>query len=101
MRVASRADYKHRTIVETGTTNHICNDLSKFSEWRQTPTCSGIKTGAGVVQVLGTGSIRMDLLCSDSTINVTKFSNVLYLPDMFVSIISYSKIRSKGLYYHG
>jgi hypothetical protein len=53
------------------------------------------------VQVLGTDSIRMDLLCSDNTINITKFSNVLYAPDMFVSIISHSKIRSKGLYYQG
>jgi hypothetical protein len=43
----------------------------------------------------------MDLLCSDSTINVTKFSDILYSPDMFVSVISHSKIRSKGLYYHG
>jgi hypothetical protein len=53
-----------------------------------------------VVQVLGTGSTRMDL-CSDGTINVTKFGDVLYSLDMFVSIISHSKIRSKGLYYHG
>jgi hypothetical protein len=101
MRIASRADYKHRTIVDTGATNHICNDLSKFIKWRQTTTCSGIKTGAGVLQVLGTGSIEMDLLCSDGKINTTKFSDVLYAPDMFVSIISHSKIRSKGLYYHG
>jgi hypothetical protein len=101
MRIASQADYKHRTIVDTGATDHICNDFSKFIEWRQTLTCSGIKTGAGVVQLLGTDSIRMDLLCSEDTINVTKFSNVLYLPDMFVSIISHSKIRSKGLHHHG
>jgi hypothetical protein len=53
------------------------------------------------VQVLGTGSIRMDLLCSDGAISVTKFSNVLYAPDMFVSIIPHSKIHSKSLYYHG
>jgi hypothetical protein len=33
MRIAGRADYKHRTIVDTGATNHICNNLLKFIEW--------------------------------------------------------------------
>jgi hypothetical protein len=101
MRFAGRTDYKDRTIVDTGATDHICNDLSKFIEWRQVSTCSGIKTGAGIVKVVATGSIAMDLLCADGTINHVKFSDVLYAPDMFVSIISHSKIRAKGLYYHG
>jgi hypothetical protein len=53
------------------------------------------------VKVISTGSIAIDLLCANSTINYTKFSDVLYALDMFVSIISHSKIRAKGLYYHG
>jgi hypothetical protein len=100
MQVAHRAEYKDRTIVDTGATDHICNDLSKFVEWKKTPTRSGIKTGAGVVAVLGTSSITLNLLCVDGTINHVTFSNVLYAPDMFVSIISHSQIRDKGLYYH-
>jgi len=101
MQVAHRTEYKDRTIVDTGATDHICNDLSKFVEWKKTPTRSGIKTGAGVVAVLGTGSITLNLLCVDGTINHVTFNNVLYAPDMFVSIISHSQIRDKGLYYHG
>jgi uncharacterized protein YutD len=52
------------------------------------------------VKVIGTGSIAIDLLCADRTINCTRFSDVLYALDMFVLIISHSKIRAKGLYYH-
>jgi len=37
----------------------------------------------------------------DGTINHITFSNVLYALDMFVSIISHSQIRDKGLYYYG
>jgi hypothetical protein len=51
--------------------------------------------------VIGTGSIAIELLCADSTINRVKFSDVLYALDMFVLIILHSKIRAKGLYYHG
>jgi len=101
MQVAHRAEYYDRTIVDTGATDHIFNNLSKFVEWKKTPSRSGIKTGAGIVAVLGTGSITMILLCVDGTINYVTFSNVLYAPDMFVSIISHSQIRYKGLYYYG
>jgi hypothetical protein len=101
MQVAHRTEYKDRTIIDTGATDHICNGLSKFVEWKKSPTRSGIKTGAGVLKVLGTGTITMDLLCVDGTINHVTFSDVLYAPDMFVSIISHSCIREKELYYHG
>jgi hypothetical protein len=100
MSVAHRTDYKERTIVDTGATDHICNNLKKFIDWRQAPTRSSIKTRAGIVKVLGTGTIKLNLLCVNGTINTVTFSNVLYAPDMFISIISYSKIRDKGLYYH-
>jgi len=101
MQVAHRAEYKNCTIVDTGATDHICNDLSKFVEWKKTPTCLGIKTGAGVVAVLGTRSITSNLLCVDGTINHVTFNNVLYALDMFVSIILHLQIRDKGLYYYG
>jgi hypothetical protein len=101
MQVAHRTEYKDPTIIDTGATDHICNGLSKFVEWKKSPTRSGIKTGAGVLKVLGTGTITMDLLCVDGTINHVTFSDVLYAPDMFVSIISHSCIREKELYYHG
>jgi hypothetical protein len=101
MRFAHRTEYKERTIVNTGATDYICNDLSKFTEWRQTPTRTGIKTSAGVVKVLGTSTIKLSLLYANGTIHEATFSNVLYAPDMFVSIISHSKIREKGFYYHG
>jgi hypothetical protein len=101
MQVAHRAEYKDRTIVNTGATDHICNNLSKSVEWKKMPSRSGIKTGAGVVAVLGTSSITMNLLCVDGTINHVTFSNMLYAPDMFVLIISHSRFRNKCLYYHG
>jgi hypothetical protein len=69
MRFAHRTEYKERTIVDTGATDHICNDLSKFTEWRQTPTRTGIKTGVGIVKVLGTGTIKLSLLCANGTIH--------------------------------
>jgi hypothetical protein len=101
MRLADCADYRNCTIVDTGATDYICNDYAKFIKFDPKPTCAYIRTGAGPVKVNATSTIKIDILCADGKINNVTFSNVLYAPDMFVSIISHSWLRVKGLYYHG
>lgn len=101
MRFAGRTEYKDRTIIDTGATDHICNNYDRFITFERESTCSAIKTGAGIVQVKATGTIELSVLQSNGVVNVVRFSKVLYAPDMFVSIISHSKIRQKGIYYHG
>lgn len=101
MLIASQTNYKDQTIIDTGATNHICNNYNRFISFENESTCLAIKTRAGIVQVKATGTIELCVLQGNSVINVVRFSKVLYAPDMFVSIISHSKIRQKGLYYHG
>jgi hypothetical protein len=101
MRLADRADYRNRTIVDTGATDHICNDYAKFIKFNPKPTCAYIRTGASPVKVNATSTIKIDILCADGKINNVTFSNVLYALDMFVLIILHSWLRVKGLYYHG
>jgi hypothetical protein len=62
-------------------------------------TRTSIKTSAGIIKVLSNSTIKLSLLCANSTIYKATFNNILYAPNMFVSIISYSKIYKKGLYY--
>ncbi|KAI2478963.1 hypothetical protein Ptr902_09929 [Pyrenophora tritici-repentis] len=76
MRLADRADYRNRTIVDTGATDHICNDYAKFIKFDSKPTCAYIRTGAGLVKVNATGTIKMGILCVDGNINNVTFSNV-------------------------
>lgn len=54
-----------------------------------------------MVKVQGSGTIKLAVLRADGDINTLTFSGVLYAPDMFVSIISHSKVRAKGCYWHG
>ncbi|KAF1935654.1 hypothetical protein EJ02DRAFT_506959 [Clathrospora elynae] len=77
MRLADCADYRNRTIIDTGATDHICNDYAKFIEFDPKPTCAYICTGAGSVKVNAPGTIKMGILCADGKINNVTFSNVL------------------------
>jgi hypothetical protein len=63
-------------------------------------TYTSIKTSAEIIKVLSTSTIKLSLLCANSTIYKVTFSNVLYAPNIFISIISYSKICKKGFYYY-
>jgi hypothetical protein len=90
MRLADRAEYRDRTIVNTSATNYICNDYAKFIKFNPKPTCAYICTGASPVKVNATSTIKIGILYTNRKINNVTFSNVLYALDMFVSIISHS-----------
>jgi hypothetical protein len=99
-KLASIGDYRVRTILDTGANEHICNTLDKFVKIDRRYS-GNIKTGGGPATVEGKGTILLNLVKSSGEITRATFADVLYCPTMFVSIISHSKVRSKGLYYHG
>jgi len=100
-RLADRADYKDRTILDTGASDHICNNRDRFISFDPPCRRTVIKTGGGKVGVKATGTIKLAVLRGDGAINTLTLTGVLYAPDMFLSCISHSKIRAKGYFYHG
>lgn len=62
-RLAGRADYKDRTILDTGASDHICNNYDRFVSFNPPCRCQTvIKTGGGKVQVKATGTIKLAVL---------------------------------------
>ena len=100
-RLAGRADYKDRTILDTGASDHICNNHDRFISFDPPIRRTVIKTGGGRVKVKATGTIKLAVLRGDGAINTLTLTGVLYAPDMFLSCVAHSKIRAKGYYYHG
>jgi transposase InsO family protein len=100
-KLAARGDYKDRTILDTGATNHICNNKDKFILIEPYSQSDGIQTGAGITAIQGIGTIQMNIVRSTGDVIKATFSNVLYAPGMFLSVLSHSKLRAKGLYFHG
>jgi hypothetical protein len=99
--LAGRNEYQNRLILDTGATDHLCNDYNKFVSFDNGSYHAVINTGAGPITVTQKGTIKVNTVCSDGTILPVTFSNVLYAPQMFVSVLSHSMLRKKNLYYHG
>ncbi|KAI0568680.1 hypothetical protein Alg215_12046, partial [Pyrenophora tritici-repentis] len=94
------SNFKQRFIIDTGSSDHICNDRSKFQILHDTAPAT-INTGAGPITAKQVGTIQITVVTSEGVLNKVSFTNVLYAPDMFVSVLSHSKLRAKNLYYHG
>ncbi|KAI1676923.1 Gag-pol polyprotein [Pyrenophora tritici-repentis] len=94
------SNIKQRFIIDTGSSDHICNDRSKFQILHDTAPAT-INTGAGPITAKQVGTIQITVVTSEGVLNKVSFTNVLYAPDMFVSVLSHSKLRAKNLYYHG
>jgi hypothetical protein len=102
MQTAGNSAYRNRLIIDTGSTDHICNDLSKFTSFGNDRSYHAIiNTGAGPIHITRKGTIAVTIATSNGETHTVTFSEVLYAPDMFVSVLSHSKLRAKDLYYHG
>jgi hypothetical protein len=100
-RLADRADYKDRTILDTGASDHICNNYDRFSSFDIPHRRTVIKTGGGKINVKATGTINLAVHRVDGAINTLTLNGVLYASDLFLSCVAHSKIRAKGYFYHG
>jgi hypothetical protein len=92
--------YKDCLILDTGATDHICNDADRFTDFDQEPFHAVINTGAGPITVAQRSSIAVNVVRSDGSVHALSISDVLYAPGMFLSVISHSQLRRKALYYH-
>lgn len=102
LRKAVDGAYRDRFNLDTGDTDPVCNNYNRFVTLDNDPSNHAIiKTGAGPIHINKKGTIAVTVVTSSGDLHTVKFSEVLYAPDMFVPILSHSKLRMKNLYYHG
>ncbi|KAF1945404.1 hypothetical protein EJ02DRAFT_338342, partial [Clathrospora elynae] len=74
---AGRSNYKKRFILDTGSSDHICNDYSKFVSFGNDPNFHAvIDTGAGPIVANCKGTIEITVLTSNGSLHQIQFTNV-------------------------
>ncbi|KAF1934866.1 hypothetical protein EJ02DRAFT_296993, partial [Clathrospora elynae] len=74
---AGRSNYKKRFILNTGSSDHICNNYSKFISFTNNPSFHAvIDTGAGPIVANCKGTIEITVLTSNSSLHQVQFTNV-------------------------
>jgi len=77
--LAGKDEFRTRLILDTGATDHLCNDASKFISFDPGSYHAVINTGAGPITVSQKGTIKVNIMRLDGSTNCLTFSNVLYV----------------------
>jgi hypothetical protein len=97
---ASQQGYplKDAFILDSGTTTHICNDLSRLNGVR--PPASGYYIWAGTtkVDIQGYGSALITTTGAQGE-QTLRLDNVAFCPDFLCSLISFRLLRRQGIWW--
>ena len=70
MRIAEQISYKHRFILNTGSTDYVCNNYSKFISFNNNLSYRAIITiGAGPICINKKGTIQLTVATSNSSLH--------------------------------
>ena len=92
-------DLRNEWVVDSGATEHLCNDLSMFIEHRHVPNRK-VTQGKGTIRVVAVGTVAQNWIRPDGSIHAITLLNALYVPELFTNLLSCNQMRSKGYYFH-
>ncbi|KAK6586176.1 hypothetical protein PZA11_001233 [Diplocarpon coronariae] len=93
---------RNRWLYDTGASEHVSNDLSKFTSYTAQDNLPSLSTVNGSVQPLGVGTCKVNALKSNGKVCVLELINTLYIPQSPVCLYSGGKLNKiKGFHRNG
>jgi hypothetical protein len=86
------------TLLDSGTTIHIVNDLSRFYKFKKAPRNHVIRCGNHFARILGYGTVNVDVKNGNKQ-GILRLKNVAYCPDFMTSLVSFTKLKERGIYW--
>ena len=70
-----------------------------FEEYTKVEQTSAVWTGAGPIKAIGTGTIRITLVCFNGATTVILLKGVLHVPKFLTNLVLVSRLWEKGVYW--
>jgi hypothetical protein len=90
---------KLSTILDSGTTIHVFNDLSRFHNFRKAPRHHYLIAGNREVPILGYGEVDIDVMRPNRSKGTLRLKNVAFCTDFATNLVSFRLLREKGYYW--
>src|SRR5579871_1097629 len=91
---------KLSTILDSGTTIHVFNDLSRFINFRKAPRHHYLVAGNGEVPILGYGDVNVNVTRLDKSKGILRLKNVAFCTDFATNLVSFELLQKKGYYWN-
>ena len=88
------------TLLDSGTTIHISNDLSRFQNLKKAPRGHVVRCGNHFARILGYGSIDIDVINERNGRSVFRIRKVAYCPDFMTNLVSLTKLMECGIHWN-
>lgn len=94
--IGSESKSKNEWIVDSGASQHMCNDIKKFAIYDKIQP-KPVEVGNGqIIQAIGKGTVRLDVLVNDQRQELT-LRNVLHVPEISKNLLSVSQATANGM----
>ena len=87
---------KDLTILDSGATIHVFNDLSRFYNFRKAPRGDYLITGDSHVPILGYGDVALRLKNG----RILRLKDVAYCTNFAANLVSFSRLMDKGIHWN-
>ena len=98
--LAAASPLKNLAILDSGTTIHVFNDLSRFSNFRKAPRGEYLLAGSSEVPVLGYGDVTLQITKENGTKGVLRLKNVAFCTDFITNLVSFRLLRARGIHWN-
>ncbi|KJZ71835.1 hypothetical protein HIM_06271 [Hirsutella minnesotensis 3608] len=94
------ADYplKNSTLLDSGASLHICNNLSRFRSFRKA-RADFLITGDSEVRIEGYGRVDVTVTAPDGSKRKLRLKKVAYCPTFSASLVSFQLLRDEGIFW--
>lgn len=90
---------KLSTILDSGTTIHVFNDLSRFLNFRKAPRYHYLTAGNREVPILGYGDVDVEVTRPNKGKGIIRLKNVAFCTDFATNLVSFRLLREKDYYW--
>lgn len=93
------SNMKDEWVLDTGASDHICNNLALFADHHPVYGVL-VRQANGRVDAVAIGSVHLNWTRPDGSVRLIAMTNVLFVPDLFTSLVSIRKLHSKGIFFN-
>jgi len=87
---------KHCSLLDTGSSLHVFNNLSRFESFRKAPRGDYVLAGSAKVPILGYGKVTMRVDLDNGKKRIFRLHDVAYCPEFVTNIVSYDLLEERG-----
>ena len=91
---------KLSTILDSGTTLHIFNDLSRFHNFRKAPRHECVTAGSSEVPILGYGDVNLQVTRPNGSKGTLRLKKVAFCTDFNTNLVSFDLLQQRGYYWN-